>query len=116
MPVEVVLDKSSDSVACPSCGQTFAPERDATAAGTPPAETAAPQPRTLGHLQLLEKVGEGAFGAVWKARDTKLDRIVAVKIPRRGQLEPEEVEKFLREARAAAQLQHPNIVGVHEVG
>ena len=84
--------------------------------GLRPAETAAPQPRTLGHLQLLEKVGEGAFGAVWKARDTKLDRIVAVKIPRRGQLEPEEVEKFLREARAAAQLKHPNIVGVHEVG
>ncbi|MGA2621125.1 MAG: protein kinase [Thermoguttaceae bacterium] len=114
--IEVVLDKSSDSVACPACGQTFAPEKEATEAGTLAAETAAPRPRTLGHLQLLEKVGEGAFGAVWKARDTKLDRIVAVKIPRRGQLEPEEVEKFLREARAVAQLKHPNIVGVHEVG
>ena len=46
----------------------------------------------------------------------KLDRVVAVKIPRKGQLDREETEKFLREARAAAQLQHPGIVSVHEVG
>ena len=114
--VEVVLDKSSASVACPSCGQTFSPDDGATEGWAPPAETATPQPRTLAHLQLLEKVGEGAFGAVWKAHDTRLDCIRAVKVPRHGQLEPEEVEKFLREPRAAAQLQHPNIVAVHEVG
>ena len=114
--VEAALDKDGESVVCSSCGQTFAAENDATRRWAQPAEMAASQPRTLGPLQLLEKLGEGAFGAVWKAHDTRLDRIVAVKIPRRGQLEPEEVGKFLREARAAAQLQHPNIVGVHEVG
>ena len=58
----------------------------------------------------------GGFGTVWKARDTLLDRTVAIKIPRREQLDPTSIEKFLREARAAAQLRHPNIVSTHEVG
>jgi tetratricopeptide (TPR) repeat protein len=53
---------------------------------------------------------------VWKARDLQLDRLVAVKIPHKGRLNLTEIEKFLREARAAAQLHHPNIVSVHEVG
>ena len=53
---------------------------------------------------------------MWKARDTKLDRIVAVKVPRRGQIEGAEAEMFIREARAAAQVEHPGVVGVHEVG
>ena len=53
---------------------------------------------------------------MWKAKDTTLDRFVAVKIPRSDQLDEADVEKFFREARAAAQLRHPNIVAVHEVG
>src|SRR6185436_270706 len=53
---------------------------------------------------------------VWKARDKQLDRTVAIKIPRAGSMTAEEQEKFFREARTAAQLQHPNIVSVHEVG
>ncbi|MBN2129554.1 MAG: protein kinase [Sedimentisphaerales bacterium] len=78
--------------------------------------TAVQRPRIIAHFELVEQLGVGAFGAVWKARDTQLDRAVAVKIPRRGRLTVEETEQFLREARAAAQLKHPNIVGVHEVG
>ena len=71
---------------------------------------------TLGHFELLEQLGSGGFGTVWKARDLQLDRVVAIKIPHQGRLGREESEKVLREARAAAQLRHPNIVSVHEVG
>ncbi len=60
--------------------------------------------KTIGHFQLLESVGGGQFGTVWKALDTKLDRTVAVRIPRRGQIEGPEAEMVIREARAAAQV------------
>ena len=53
---------------------------------------------------------------MWKARDTKLDRTVAVKIPRKGQLDGPDAEMFIREARSAAQVKHPGVVSVHEVG
>jgi tetratricopeptide (TPR) repeat protein len=72
--------------------------------------------RPLGKFQLLERVGLGAFGAVWRARDTDLDRVVALKIPHTGLLaSAPELERFHREARAVAQLRHPGIVPVHEV-
>ena len=72
--------------------------------------------RTIGHFELLEQVGAGHFGIVWKAKDSQLGRTVAIKLLRRGQLGPEETEFFLRDARAAAQLRHSNVVAVQEVG
>ncbi|HWB10382.1 MAG TPA: protein kinase [Pirellulales bacterium] len=74
------------------------------------------EPRALGHFVLLERLGAGHFGEVWMARDTELDRMVAIKIPRAETLTPDLTESFIREARAAAQLRHPHIVSVHEVG
>jgi WD40 repeat protein/tRNA A-37 threonylcarbamoyl transferase component Bud32 len=72
--------------------------------------------RTLGKFQLLSLLGEGAFGAVYKARDAELDRIRAVKVPRAGSFTTTvEEQRFLREARSAAQLTHPHIVPVHEI-
>jgi WD40 repeat protein len=67
-------------------------------------------------FQLLERVGLGACGAVWRALDTRLGRIVALKVPHPGLIDsPEALERFHREARAAAQLRHPGIVTIHEV-
>ena len=109
-PVEVVEDDTLVDVPCPSCGSQFGLVDDETIAQDTDAI------RTLGHFQLLDVLGRGAMGTVWKARDTKLDRIVAVKIPRQSQVTGPQAEMFLREARAAAQLDHRHIVGVHEVG
>jgi WD40 repeat protein/tRNA A-37 threonylcarbamoyl transferase component Bud32 len=72
--------------------------------------------RRLGHYELLEIVGTGSFGTVYKARDPELDRIVAIKIPRDGNVCGKgDVERLLREARSVAQLRHPSIVSVYDV-
>src|SRR5262249_7219585 len=98
-----------DEVVCPGCGSAFRvhdPQRTAAHAGQ----------RRLGKFRLLERVGFGAFGEVWRARDPELDRVVALKLPHPGLLDsPAHRERFYREARAAAQLRHPGIVTVYEV-
>jgi serine/threonine protein kinase/WD40 repeat protein len=109
-PVEIALDAAFTDITCASCGSHISLIDDSVAT------RAAGEIATVGHFELIERLGVGGFGTVWKARDTQLDRTVALKIPRKGQLSPGELEKFLREARAAAQLNHPNIVSVHEVG
>jgi serine/threonine protein kinase len=74
-------------------------------------------PQRLGKFELLEELGLGSFGHVFRARDTELGRIVAIKLLRAGRLASrEEVERFTREARSAAQLQHPGLVGLYEIG
>lgn len=74
-------------------------------------------PRRLGKFELLEELGSGSFGRVYRARDTELEREVAVKVLRSGRLAgAEDVDRFLREARSAAQLKHPGIVALYEAG
>jgi hypothetical protein len=71
----------------------------------------------VGRYELVGLLGAGAFGSVWRARDTGLGREVAVKLPHGGRLAgAAEKERFLREARSAAQLRHPGIVAVHDIG
>jgi WD40 repeat protein/tetratricopeptide (TPR) repeat protein len=108
-PIEIAPDTPFSDIICSSCGSHFSLVDDK---GT----YTAPTVQTIGHFETIEHLGMGAFGSVWKARDTELDRVVALKVPRKGQLTAAETEQFLREARAAAQLRHPNIVTVHEVG
>ncbi len=109
-PIELVPDAPLDEVECPSCGSHF------SLTGRDIATRAASTITRISQFELIDRLGMGAFGTVWKARDTELGRTVAVKVPRRGSLDSIETEKFLREARSMAQLRHPNIVPVHEVG
>ena len=110
VPVELAVDTPLTDVKCSSCGSNF------SLIDQGQVTQMAPCLSKLGRFELIERIGLGGFGSVWKARDKELDRTVAVKVPRRGGMTAEEQEKFLREARAAAQLRHPNIVSVHEVG
>ena len=72
--------------------------------------------RSLLHYRLLEKVGEGGMGVVYKAEDTHLDRVVAVKIlPPEKTADAERKKRFIQEAKAASSLNHPNIVVVHDI-
>ena len=74
-------------------------------------------PVFVDRFELLDELGDGSFGYVFKARDTELDRVVALKVQRAGEMATDEdVARFLREARSVAQLSHSSIVSLYESG
>jgi tetratricopeptide (TPR) repeat protein len=109
----IVLEgKPPREVVCRSCGSSILLDPGGTTGWLP--EEA---PKRLGKFEFLEQLGVGSFGTVYKARDTELDRLVAVKVPRRGSLpQVEDLDRFLREAKSAAQLKHPGIVALYDAG
>ena len=70
--------------------------------------------KQLGSFEIVDLVGKGGMGEVYRARDTKLDREVAIKVlPREMSADPERVSRFHREARTLASLQHPNVASIY---
>jgi tetratricopeptide (TPR) repeat protein len=103
----------------PSVGVPALPDTTATALPRPPAppDDLPPLPEPFGRYAILRPLGGGGMGAVFLAHDTQLDRLVALKVPRlAGADRAVLLERFHREARAAALLHHPNICPVFDVG
>jgi tRNA A-37 threonylcarbamoyl transferase component Bud32 len=110
---------------CPACLLKRGLETGSTAGGAPshqkPTEYMPPSPTELGRyfpeLEILELIGRGGMGVVYKARQKRLDRLVALKIlPPNVSRDPSFSERFSREARALGRLTHPHIVAVHDFG
>jgi serine/threonine protein kinase len=132
----------SENLSCPTCGHrgkspaktelsdecidlaaaepTRSGERDPTQADLNFTLENGPTPRAakrrLGRFVLVKQLGRGAFGEVWEAVDERLSRKVALKLPLFGPRETRKAQRFVNEAKAAARLRHPNIVGVYDFG
>ena len=72
--------------------------------------------QTVSHYAFLEKLGSGGMGDIYKARDSRLNRIVAVKVLSPGRTrDPQRRRRFIQEAQAASALNHPNIITIHDI-
>jgi len=115
-------NSESTHVANPSDSMLISLARAALASGDrgdyswPALDLSDPLQRAFGDYELLEEIGRGGMGVVYRARQHSLDRDVAIKFITAGFADSINVACFLDEARAAARLMHPNIVAVHEVG
>jgi serine/threonine protein kinase len=114
---DAAIDLEETSVAlltCPSCGTRLGMSEGDMLTETVSLKSSGHD--MVAHFELLRKVGSGSFGDVFQARDTQLDRIVALKLLRRGVVDEQSRAMFLREGRSAARLRHPQIVSVFGLG
>ncbi|HOX07112.1 MAG TPA: serine/threonine-protein kinase, partial [Planctomycetota bacterium] len=120
-------DPAAPGRGCPRCAESADPSAGPAAetmnipafvrSKTSPGGAAVrlPPARTFAQYEILDEIGRGAYGVVYKAVDPELRRAVALKVLLAAEhASPEEVERFFREASSAAKLQHPNIVPIHE--
>jgi serine/threonine protein kinase len=100
---------------CPKCMAGFA--QKSTEPTAPPEELPLKPGQSFHGLEILELIGRGGMGVVYKARQPALDRLVALKIlPQKMALDPDFQNRFIREAKALGSLSHPNIVAVYDFG
>src|SRR5262245_55971537 len=103
------LDEATDATA----------PTDATIVRTPPSATTINEkkaPNSFGKYELLGEIARGGMGVVYKARQHGLDRLVALKMILGTGTDHEAAQRFLQEARAAAALDHPNVVPIYDIG
>jgi tetratricopeptide (TPR) repeat protein/tRNA A-37 threonylcarbamoyl transferase component Bud32 len=122
-PLEIPSGSDGTRCRCEECGLTIALQQDQTRADDQlehqPATPGATREelRSVGRFRIVKPIGRGGFGTVFEAYDTELDRVVALKVPRRDMVETAtKSERFIREARSASQLHHPAIVPIFDLG
>ena len=116
---QAVVPPEAPQGLCPQCllGAAATPTEAGQPADLPPPPSVEAVAAAFPQLEILELIGQGGMGVVYKARQPKLDRLVALKLlPQKPGADPAFGERFHREARFLARLSHPNIVAVHDFG